>query len=290
MKKRSKFLAVVLCFALFASMALGSGSSSDGKKEASKTKDGKEAVTVTIEEQVILDEAGIKITATEYSTDTILGEGIKLQIENNSDRDCTVGCDALIVNDYNISDLFASEIAAGKKANEVMYLSSPELNAAGIDVVGKVEMYFHAYDSDYNDMFTNVYSEIKTSEYENMDTKVDDAGTELYNEGGIRIVGKTVDENSFWGTAILLYVENTSGRNAEIQVESMSINGYMMDPIYSAVVYDGKKNIDEITIFSSDLEANGITSIDEIELKFNIFDPNTFETIIVTEPITFSAK
>lgn len=41
-----------------------------------------------------------------------------------------------------------------------------------------------------------------------MDTMPRDAGTELYNQGGIRIVGKNVDENSFWGTAILLYLEN----------------------------------------------------------------------------------
>ena len=43
-----------------------------------------------------------------------------------------VGCKALIVNNYMISDLFASEIAAGKKANEVMYLSNSQLKAAGI--------------------------------------------------------------------------------------------------------------------------------------------------------------
>ena len=52
----------------------------------------------------------------------------------------------------------------------------------------------------------------------------------------------------------------------------MSINGYMMTPLFSTTVYDGKKSIDDITIMSSDLEANGITSVDQVELKFHIYN------------------
>ena len=135
-----------------------------------------------------------------------------------------------------------------------------------------------------------IYSEIQTSAYDSMDTTPDDTGLELYNENGIRIVGKTVDENSFWGTAILLYCENTSGQNVGINVENMSINGFMMTPYYSADVYDGKKSIDEITILSSELEDNGIESIEEVELKFHIYDLDTYETIADSDAITFSAK
>ena len=91
-----------------------------------------------------------------------------------------------------------------------MYLSSSELKAAGIENVGRIEIYFHAYDSDWNYIFQNVYSEIQTSEYANMDTTPNDTGTELYNENGIKIVGKTVD--------------------------NMSVNGFMMSPFFSTTV------------------------------------------------------
>ncbi len=245
---------------------------------------------ITIDEQIIVDKDGLVITAVEYTTDSIWGDGIKLLIENNTDKDYHVGCDALIVNDYMITDLFYSEIAAGKKANEVMYLSSSGLKAAGIDTVGKIEMYFHAYDSDWDYIFKNVYAEVKTSQYDNMDMQPDDAGMELYNDNGIRIVGKTVDEYSFWGTAILLYCENNSGKNVSIHVDDMSINGYMMSPFFYAEVYDGKKAIDDITIFSSDLENNNITEIEEVELKFRIVNSDTYDKIDETSPISFSAK
>ena len=314
MKNKKKCVALVLCFTLFSAMAIGSGSSDSGNKKdvvsstesgtnpandpstadteakSNTENDANTASVPTIEEQVLIDTNGIKITAKEYLTDKIWGDGIKLLIENSSDTDYTVGCDALIVNDYMITDLFSSKVAAGKNANETMYLSSTGLKAAGIESVGKVEMYFHASDAQYNMVFKNEYAEIHTSEYDNMDTTPNDAGTELYSADGIRIVGKTVDENSFWGSAILLYIENNSGKSVGINVDDMSINGFMITPYFSTTVYDGKKALEDITIMSNQLEENGIESIDNVELKFHIYNSDTYETIADTEPITFSAK
>lgn len=123
-----------------------------------------------------------------------------------------------------------------------------------------------------------------------MDTTPDDGGVELYNEGGIRIVGKTVDEDSFWGSAILLYCENNSGKNVSIFAEEMSINGYMMTAYFSSTIYDGKMSMDTITILSSELEENGITSIEEVELRFHIYDADSYSTIADSDYVTFSAE
>lgn len=308
MRKKTKGFAVVLCLALFAAMALGSGSTdSNGGKDivtsdqgGKETEDGKstseqkadsESGKVTIEEQELVNQNDIVVTAKEYVNDAIWGEGISLVLENNSTKDVTVSCSALIVNDYMITDLFVSEVAAGKKANETVYLSSSELKAAGIDTVGKVEIYFHVYDSaSYDTIFDTDAVTIQTSEFDNMDTTPKDAGTELYNEGGIKIVGKTVDEDSFWGTAILLYVENNSGKNVGISVDNMSINGFMMNPLFTSTVYNEKKAIDDITILSTDLEENGIESVEDVELKFHIYNADSYDTIADTDAITFSAK
>lgn len=291
MRKRTKLLATVLCLSLFCAVVQACGSSkSDAGKEDVTTENKTEAV-VTIEEQVLFEQDGIVVTAKEYVTDRIWGDGIKLLIENNSDKSVTVGCNALIVNNYMISDLFVSGVAAGKKANQVMYLSNTELEAAGIDSVAQIEAYFHVYDTDtYETLFDTGCITIQTSEYENMDTVADDSGFELYNADGIRIVGKAVDENSFWGTAILLYCENNSGKNIGISVDEMSINGFMMNPLFTATVYDGKMAVDDITIFSEDLEANGIEAIEEVELRFHIYDAESYEAIADSEVISFSAQ
>lgn len=291
MKKKSKILVTMLCLSLFAIMALGSGSSgSDDTKEIVATSN-EPKTSVTIEEQELINQDGIVITAKEYVTDNIWGDGIKLVLENNSDKTVTIGCNALIVNNYMITDLFVAEVAPGKKSNEVMYLSNTELKAAGIDTVGQVEIYFHVYDSaSYDNIFDSGCVTIKTSEFANMDTTPEDMGTELYNENGIRIVGKAVDENSFWGTAILLYCENTSGKNVGISVEEMSINGFMMSPLFSTIIYDQKMSLDEITVLSTELETNGIDEIEEVELKFHIYDVDSYNTIADSEPIKFTAK
>ena len=263
----------------------------EGSSEENAAAEKSEGVDVSIEEQVLVDQDGIKITALEYVKDSIWGDGIKVLIENETDKDVMVGCNALIVNDYMINDLFASDVAAGKKSNETIYLSSSELKAAGIDTVGRIEIYFHVYDSDsFDNIFDSDCVTIETSAIDSIDMTANDEGTELYNDGGIRIIGKTVDENSFWGTAILLYIENQSGNNVGISVDDLSINGFMFTPYFSTTVYDGKKCIDDITIMSSELEENGIESIDEVELKFRIYNSDSYETIAESDPITFSAK
>ena len=292
MRKKVKVLMMALCLSAFGLMALGSTSSDSGEEKdiVGENSESKKEL-VTIENQVILDNAGIKVTAEEYVDDSIWGEGIKLLVENNSDKDVTVGCKALIVNNYMITDLFSATVASGKKSNETMYLSSSALKEAGIETVGQVEIYFHVYDSaSYETIFDSECVTIKTSGFENMDTTPDDAGTELYNADGIRIVGKTVDEDSFWGTAILLYCENTTGKNVGITVEDMSINGFMMNPVFSTTLYSGKMSIDDITVFSNDLEENGIESIQDVELKFHIYDADSYSTIVDTDIVKFSTQ
>ncbi|MDD6798050.1 MAG: hypothetical protein PUE71_07175 [Clostridia bacterium] len=292
MRKLRKTALLMACFLVFAAMAMGSGTSdSEGGKSISSDKKAAENEKVTIEEQVIVDQGGVKITAKEYVRDSIWGDGIKVLIENDTPTDITVGCEALIVNNYMISDLFSETVASGKKSNETIYLSTSQLKAAGIDTVGQIEAYLYVYEKEsWEKMFDTDCITIKTSAFDNMDTTANSDGTELYNANGIRIVGKTVDDNSFWGAAVLLYIENTSDKNVGVSVDDMSINGFMTNPLFSTTVYSGKKAIDDITIFSSDLEKNGITSIDTVELKFHIYDKASYSTIADSDVIKFSAK
>lgn len=48
--------------------------------------------------------------------------------------------------------------------------------------------------------------------------------------------------------------------------------------------------LDEITILSSDLEENDIEKVEDIELVFRIINSDNYQTIIETEPITFSTE
>ena len=306
--KRSQVLAMIMAVCLFMSFALGSSSTStestkaitgtgdaaddsDKKADDSSSKSNQKAKP-TIDEAVVFDKDGIKITAKEYASDSIWGDGIKFLIENDTEKNITVGVTALIVNDYMINDTFVAEVAAGKKTNETMSLSTTALNAAGIDVIGQIEVYFHMYDSDsWDDIAKSDCITIKTSMYDQMDKTVDDAGQVLYEKDGIKIVGKYVDETSFWGAGIMVYIENNTDKNVLIQVDNLSVNGFTLSSaIFSSDVYAGKKAYDDITLFSSELEENGIKSVDEVSLRFVIINPDTYDTIDKSDEITFKTK
>lgn len=310
-----KALSLILVLTVFAGMALGSGT--DKKKEETKqivngeSADAKESGTEnatpiateekaeanktssvpTIEQQVVYDADGIVITAVEYTHDDFWNsDGIKFLIENNTQQNITVGVKALIVNGFMVTDLFAADVASGTKKNETMNLLSNELDAAGITTVGEIEIYFHIYDSDtWKDIADPDRVVIQTSNYSTMDTEADTSGSVLYDEGGIKIIGKYVDENSFWGKSVILYIENNTEKNVIIQADNLSINGYSLTSLFSSTVYAGRKAVDDITLLSSELEENSITSVDEVTLKFDIMDEK-FSTIKKTEAITFKTK
>ena len=270
-------------------MELSENTAKSDESQEEVTMDATKTGEISIEEQVLLDQDGIKITAIEYVADSIWGDGIKLLIENNSDKTVGIGCETLIVNDYMIDNLFTTTVAAGKKDNETLDLYSSELEAAGIENVGQIEIKFYLYDADtYMTTYTADMVTIQTSAYDEMDVTPEDAGQELYNQDGVRIVGKYVDENSIWGSAILLYMENNSGKNIIVSCDKLSVNGYMITSFLYSTINDGKMIIDDIALLSSDLEENGIESIEEVELVFDIIDAESYSTITSSDSISFT--
>lgn len=257
------------------------------KDESENVNDSKEA----FEQQTLLDQDGIVITAIKMVEDELWGNGIKLLIENNTDRNIGVSLNELIVNDYMIDDLFVASVASGKKANETLYLDEDDLERAGIDTIGQIEFYFHIYDAtSYDTMFDADGVTLKTNAFDQMEVNVVDEGFELLNEQGIRIVYKYVTEDDFGDQDIVLFVENKSGRNLSVTCDDVSINGFMVTTLFSTTVYDGKMALDEITLFSDDLEENGIENLEEVELMFSIYDPESYDTVYESGMIQFNME
>ena len=272
-----------------------SGETSAAETPAADTGSTQQAETnvtdTTIDEQVVFDANGVKITAMSYQTGGLTGDSIKVLIENNSGKKVGVGCDALIVNDYMISTLFSSMIDDGMKANETVDLYNTQLGAAGINNVGKVEVKFHLFDPDsFMTTSTGELYTIQTNHFEDMDLTPNDAGKELYNENGVRIVGKYVNDDTIWGNAVVLYLENNTDQDIVVQCDTMAINGFMITPLFSSEVYAGKRAISEITLLSSELEENGIEKVQDVQVTFKILNADTFMNIATSDPIQFSVE
>ncbi len=301
MSKRLRVLMLMLCLVMGTAMLGGCGAEDDGGAGNQTSDnagtgiedDGNQYVNVdvTIDEKVLFDEKGIVVTAKEYVKDATQGEGIKLLVENNSDKPATVGCNSIIVNDYMVSNLFLQEVKPGEKKEKAVFLSQAELEAAGIETIGKVEFYLFANETESNEPIGKVQqAQVDTSKAAEADKADPIEGTELYNTNGIKVIGKIMKDDSFWGTSVLFYCENTGKQNIGFAVEEMYINGNLVRQYFSTAVYGGKVSVDEISLHKADLEQNGISDIEKVQLKLYFYDEDTYEIIAKTDVIELTAQ
>lgn len=75
-----------------------------------------------------------------------------------------------------------------------------------------------------------------------------------------------------------------------MNVSNLSVNGFMNDSFFYSKVLSDKKSIDDITIFSSDLEDNGIEEISDIEFDFYVINADNYNTIIENETVKINME
>lgn len=258
------------------------------KEEASDAPAKSDEVTIT--EQVLLEQDGIKITAKELAEDSIWGPELKVLIENSGEKNVTVQVRSMSVNGIMAEPLFSVDVAAGKSANDAITLMSAELKTAGITTIQNMEFAFHVFDTEsWDTIFDSENIYLATSADGTQEQAVDDAGQLVLEQDGVSITVKEVDsEESFWGADIYVYIQNDSDQNVTVQARSVSINGFMVEPMFSCDIAAGKKAYDTITFLDSELTENGIESIDEMNISFHIFNTESWDTIFDSEDIHIS--
>lgn len=294
-----KFFCVVIALTLFALMAIASGSdegSSDGGdssssgKASSSSSSSSKPTAVTVEEQVLLDESGVKVTAKSIDTSAFMGPELKVLIENESGKNLTVQVRNSSVNGYMISTSISSDVATGKKVNDGITFSSSDLKLAGIDTIADMEFSFHIFDSDSWDTYLDSgMVSVKTSAADSYNYAFDDSGDVLVDQNGVKIVLKGLSkDSSIMGTSVILYIENNSNTGITVQTRNTSVNGFMIDPIFSSEISVGKKCVDDLTFMSSSLEENGITDINDVELSFHVFTTDGWNDLFDSETLTLN--
>ena len=243
----------------------------------------------TIKPTVIYNKNGIKISVQElYREKYSSGEYIKFLVENNTTRNIAVSSDSVLVEGYTVADLFVVKVASGKKAYDSMWLSASSLEATGINCIGEIEMYLRIYDTDtYDTIERPDCITIRTSAYGYRNVNKSSSGKVLYKANGIKIEYRYIDVDELFGPDIYFYIENNSDQNVIIQVDELAINGYMVTELFSCKVFSGRKAVDEMSLLSSSLEENGITTVRNVSLKFKIIDENYY-TICTSNTITFT--
>jgi len=236
---------------------------------------------ISIDEQVVLDQGGIKVTLKSLDMESTWGPTISLQIENNSDKAVSVQTLGSSVNGIMISTWFSCDIGIGKKANTELSYMTEDLDRAGITVIKDIEFYLNVYDTDtYDTIFDSDMIQVTTSADPSYEQAYDTSGTMVYDKDGCKFVVQGVNmDDSYWGASIYVYVENNSDKNINIYAQNVSIDGYMIDPYFSCEVYAGKKAYAVMTFMDEDLISNGIEKIGTMEFDLMISDALTWETL-----------
>ena len=262
----------------------------------------------TIEETVLVDENGVKITATELTYGNYAAE-LTLVIENNSDKDLSfiansVGYSCNSINGYMVPEGYLNcDVAAGKKANDSISISYDTLMLYGIFEIADIEIGFDISDDDYNHTYTgprtilttaaegydygtpvyreNIASMESQAEY---DYSVPYFSTDaVYEENGLVIASQTVMENQDGESILLLEIVNNSNSVVGISTTNIDINGLRVcDSTWSYdTVNPGKTAIVDIDL-SSVLEPEywdiyGIQEIGNVALKVSFKDGDNKE-------------
>lgn len=279
-------LAAMMVFCL---CACGGDDPADSDNDSGKASTKTENTDVSIEEQILYDANDIKITATGLD-DSWYGTELKLLIENNSSQDITVQARNANVNGYMVTTSMSADVAAGKKANDSLTFETTSLKDCGIETMATMEFYFVIIDSEsFEDIYNTDVITINTSVAEGYTQTYDDSGEVLAEVNGIKIVSKGLSEkDSFWGPGLIVYIENNSDQDITVQARDVSINGFMVDPSMSEDVVAGKRAITAVQFFDSDLEDNGIETINDLELYFTIFNQESWDEIANTDVINLS--
>ncbi len=256
--------------------------------DAESTQTGK--VDVTINETTLVDEGGVKIIAKSLDTNGLFGAKINLLIENNSGKDLTIQCVNASVNGYMVDTMMSVDIVNGKKANDAITFLESDFEASKITSIADMELAFHMFTTaDWETYLDTKQIQLKTSIVDTYEYKFDDSGNVAYDASGIKVVIKGLaEDSSIFGPSIVVYLENNSDKAFTVQTRDVSINGFMVDAMFSSDVLPGKKSVDTITFLSSELEENKITSIQDAELKFHIFDMKSWDTIVDTDVISMT--
>ncbi|MGI6366946.1 MAG: hypothetical protein ACOX2L_01070 [Anaerolineae bacterium] len=243
---------------------------------------------VNVERQVLLDQDGVRITATGFSHEGEWGEPqLGLLVENNSGRQLTIQVRATAVNDLMVGSGMYVELQPGKRAHTPLTFLIRPLEQAGITLIKKIEVSFLITPTGVSETYLiSDMIEVPTDADPDYVQPLDDAGEVVWDDQGVRMVLRGVDsENSDWGTDVLFYLENTGDRDLLLHVAEVYVNDCKLGPYFSEVVMVGKGRYSALMLEREELQANGITRIDSLEFTFLAVDPDSWEELFQSDTI-----
>lgn len=273
----------------------GSTASSEAESSAAATEEAtatpEPSAQPTLEETVLLDEGGIKVTATGL-TDYGLGGApdLELHVENNTDGDIMVQTNEYAaVNGCMVRGIASIQASAGDSADDTVMFLDDEFEAAGIETVSDIKLAVRAIDADWNEICASDFVTVKTSAYGTVETPAVD-GDVLYDEDGVKVILLGTEEEEdfdfYFPTYVKLYIENNSEQDITVKTLDFKANGEVTQCSLNAELLAGTRQFTELRLDADSCTQNGITELKDLSFYFSVCDLTTWNEITKSDTVT----
>ncbi|MFY9506451.1 MAG: hypothetical protein WAP98_06305 [Caldicoprobacterales bacterium] len=247
---------------------------------------------ILVDEELVFDDEDIKIWVKSFDDNGIFGPSLELLIENNREEDIMVQVRGTTVNDVVVNTIFSVNVSAGKEASKDITLMQSSLDKAGIELVKDIELRFVISDGDnWATILATDPIKISTSVDPSFKQEYDDSGQLILDQDGIRIIVRGIDnEDTLWGASVELFIENNQDQGIRVQAKDVSVNGFAIDSLLSSEIPASKKAYAEISFAEADLKEHDIKTIEEIEMVLHISEIESWDSLLISDPITVSFK
>ncbi len=247
---------------------------------------------ILVDEELVFDDEDIKIWVKSFDDNGIFGPSLELLIENNREEDIMVQVRGTTVNDVVVNTIFSVNVSAGKEASKDITLMQSSLDKAGIELVKDIELRFVISDGDnWATILATDPIKISTSVDPSFKQEYDDSGQLILDQDGIRIIVRGIDnEDTLWGASVVLFIENNQDQGIRVQAKDVSVNGFAIDSLLSSEIPASKKAYAEISFAEADLKEHDIKTIEEIEMVLHISEIESWDSLLISDPITVSFK
>lgn len=245
----------------------------------------------------LVSNENVTFTVTEFRHNEHLGLEMHVYCENKTEKNMMFSLDGVSVMGIMYDPFWAEEVSAGKKVNSVIYFDTFQLQEMGITSVDEISFRLTVIDNDewmdepfVDEVFT-VYptgmdaASVVYPEYQHKN------GETVIVDGDLLFIVEKVDDTDSDCYTLNCYIANRTDKDLLVSWDGVSVNSFMVDPFWAAAVGAGKQLYTQISFYNSDLEAQGIENVSEIEFTLTAYDYESFDgEAIVEETCVFQPK
>jgi len=229
-------------------------------------------------------ENGISVSVTDISYEDVVTK-IDFHLINETDAPVRVGTANLSINGFMCTDNLFCEVPANSEQTGTLEISNEWFGKMQIEVIKDMEFVVKVYDIDNNEIQQSDILRFKTNAPFTYRQKYDDSGFEIYNENGVKISARILQKSAHSDDLeLVFYAENNTESAISVMSYDVLVNNLPVEPLFVLSVAAGKKAVDTMLFYESDLKQNNIDHIETVTARFKAFNEK-LETVFNTETV-----